>query len=230
MKKPVFYTEIAYFLGLFLLAFGTALTTYGGFGISMVVAPAYILHLYLSQFFPFFTFGVAEYTLQAVMFLVMLLLLRKVRLSYFLSFLAAVLYGFALDCSLAIIALFPQSLPLQLAMYVLGIIICTGSISLLFSTYLPPEVYEIIVKELAAKLKKPASTVKTVYDFSSLMISVVLSLLFFGTLRGIGIGTVVCAFIYGILIRLFTRLYNKLFVFQDRFPLRNYFEESENRL
>ena len=83
---------------------------------------------------------------------------------------------------------------------------------------------------MAAKLKKPASTVKTVYDFSSLMISVVLSLLFFGTLRGIGIGTVVCAFIYGILIRLFTRLYNKLFVFQDRFPLRNYFEESENRL
>ena len=38
MKKPVFYTEAAYFIGLFLLALGTALTAYGGFGISMVVA------------------------------------------------------------------------------------------------------------------------------------------------------------------------------------------------
>ena len=41
-KKLGFYTEIAYFLGLFLLAFGTAMTVYGGFGMSMVVAPAFI--------------------------------------------------------------------------------------------------------------------------------------------------------------------------------------------
>ena len=43
MKKPVFYTELAYILGLVLLALGTALTVYGNFGVSMVVAPAYIL-------------------------------------------------------------------------------------------------------------------------------------------------------------------------------------------
>ena len=61
MKKPVFYTEIAHVLALVLLALGTALTAYGDLGISMVVAPAYILHLKLSQVFPFFTFGVAGY-------------------------------------------------------------------------------------------------------------------------------------------------------------------------
>jgi hypothetical protein len=91
MKKTVFYTEAAYFIGLFLLALGTALTAYGGFGISMVVAPAYILHLFLSQFFPFFGFGVAEYVMQAVILLLLTLLLRKAKLSYLLSFAAAIL-------------------------------------------------------------------------------------------------------------------------------------------
>ena len=72
MKKPVFYTELAYPIALLLLALGTALTAYGGFGISMVVAPAYILHLRVSELLPFFSFGVAEYTLQAVILLLLI--------------------------------------------------------------------------------------------------------------------------------------------------------------
>ena len=90
MKKPTFHTEIAFLLALALLAFGTALTAYGGLGLSMVVAPAYILHLKISEIFPAFTFGAAGYTLQAVVLLVMMLLLRKAKLIYLLSFLTAV--------------------------------------------------------------------------------------------------------------------------------------------
>ena len=40
MKKRIFYTEAAYLLGIALLALGTALMERGGFGISIVVAPA----------------------------------------------------------------------------------------------------------------------------------------------------------------------------------------------
>ncbi len=228
MKKPVFYTEIAYFLGLALLALGTALTAYGGLGISMVVAPAYLLHLKISQVLPFFTFGVAEYTLQAVVLLTMMLLLRKVKFPYFLSFVAAVFYGFMLDGAMHLTSLLPKILPLQIPIYILGAFCCCAAIALLFSTYLPPEAYEMFVKELSAKLHKPVHTVKTVYDCCSLAISIILSLLFFGSIQGIGIGTVACAFLYGYIIRIFQNLYNKLFCFTDRFPLRKYFEESEN--
>jgi len=228
MKKPVFYTEIAYFLGIALLSLGTALTEYGGFGISMVVAPAYLLHLKICQTLPFFTFGVAEYTLQAVVLLAMILLLRKVKLPYFLSFGAAVLYGILLDGAMRLTALLPKMLLLQVLIYILGAILCCAAIALLFSTYLPPEAYETFVKELSAKLHKPVHTVKTVYDCCSLAISIALSLIFFGSIVGIGIGTVVCAFLYGYIIRIFQTLCNKLFCFTDRFPLRKYFEESEN--
>ena len=62
MKKTVFYTEAAYLLGIVLLAFGTSLMELADFGMSMIVAPAYLLHLKLSQILPFFSFGMAEYT------------------------------------------------------------------------------------------------------------------------------------------------------------------------
>lgn len=227
MKKPVFYTETAYFLALLLLALGTALTAYGGLGMSMVVAPAYILHLKLSQHLPFFTFGVAGYTMQAAILVVMMLFLRKTKLTYLLSFVAAILYSFALDGAMALVALLPENMFLQISLYAAGAVLCCAGLSLLFAAYLPPEVYELCVKELAAKLGKPIHIVKTVYDCCSLVLAVGLSLAFFGTVRGIGIGTAICAFVYGIVIRLFQTLYRRQFRFADKFSLRRYFEESE---
>ena len=64
LMKKIFYTESAYVAGTVLLALGTALMEKADFGMSTVVAPAYLLYMKLSQSFPFFTFGMAEYTLQ----------------------------------------------------------------------------------------------------------------------------------------------------------------------
>ena len=83
MKKKVFYTELAYLLGLLAIAWGTACMERVDFGVSMVVAPAYILHLKISEFLPFFSFGMAEYTLQAIILFLMMIILQKVKLSYF---------------------------------------------------------------------------------------------------------------------------------------------------
>ena len=52
MKKKFFYTEIAYVLGLVIMAFAAAFTEKADFGMSMVVAPAYIIHLKVSQYLP----------------------------------------------------------------------------------------------------------------------------------------------------------------------------------
>ena len=79
MKKPIFYTELAYIFGLLILAVSTALTERADFGVSMVIAPAYLLHLKVSQFLPFFTFGMAEYTFQALLLVVAMLVLRKAK-------------------------------------------------------------------------------------------------------------------------------------------------------
>lgn len=105
MKRRTFYTELAYILGLIVLAFSAALMEASDLGVSMIVAPAYLLHLKLSQTFAFFTFGMAEYTLQAALLIVMVMVLGRFRLYYLFSFITAVLYGLLLDGSMAIVAL-----------------------------------------------------------------------------------------------------------------------------
>lgn len=227
MKKPVFYTEVACVAGLLLLALGTALTAYGNFGISMVVAPAYILHLKIAEYLPFFSFGMAEYLIQALVLAAMMLILRKVRWSDFLSFVTAVLYGLVLDCGSLLTALLPDLLPLRIGLYVLGVCMCTLGIALQFRTYFPPAAYELFIKKLCARFGWQVHRAKTVYDCISCLVAAGLSWLLLGRLEGVGIGTVVCALIYGLLIRLHTRILDRIWVFRDRFPLREKFEESE---
>lgn len=74
--KRTFSTELAYVFGIVFVALGVVLMEKADFGVSMVVAPAYLLYRWLSPVWSFVTFGMAEYCLQAVLLLVMCLLLR----------------------------------------------------------------------------------------------------------------------------------------------------------
>ena len=56
MKKK-FSTELAYLLGIAMIALSAALMQRANFGMSMVVAPAYILHLKLSQIWTWYSFS-----------------------------------------------------------------------------------------------------------------------------------------------------------------------------
>ena len=231
MKKPTLYTEIAYLLGLLLLAFGTALTEAGDFGISMVVAPAYLLHLKLVETIPFFSFGLAEYVLQATVFLLMTLCIRKIRPVYFFSFVTTILYGLLLDLFMLLLnPLRVDTMAIRLTVYIAGVLLGSAGIALLFRTYLPPATYELFVKVLSRRWHIRLPVFKTAYDISSMIIAIILSFAFFGDIRGIGIASVICAFVNGTLIRMFTSFFERLWIFKDRFPLRTKFEESEETL
>ncbi len=226
MKKKVFYTEWAYAVAMVGLSLSVAFMTRADFGVSMVVAPAYLLYLKINPVFPFFTFGMAEYTLQAVLLLFTILSVKKYRPYFLFSFVTAVLYGFLLDGWMLLTAALPaDTLLLRGLWYVLGLVLGAASIAFFFETYIAPEVYELLVKELSAKLNKPTHRVKTVYDCVSCAVAVVMSFAFFGLWRfeGVKLGTVVCALVNGWLIGRFTALYERLFEFRDALPWRKYF-------
>ena len=226
MQKKIFYTEWAYVLGLWILALGTALMERANFGVSMVVAPAYLLHLKISESLPFFTFGMAEYTLQAVILIFMMIALRRVKLSYFLSFVTAVIYGFMLDGTMAAIALIPWSgMIASVCFYIVGMLFCSIGVSLLFHTYFSPEAYELFVKEISGKFHLDIHKCKTVYDCVSCGIGIVLSFAFFGLwqFEGVKWGTILCALINGSIIHLCTKCLERIWTFEDRFPLKKYF-------
>ena len=226
MKKRVFYTEIAYVLGLVIMAFAAAFTEKADFGMSMVVAPAYILHLKMSQVLPWFSFGVAEYCFQGVLVLITILVMRRFKLHYLFSFVTAVVYGTLLDLAMGLLAPLPENaFLLRVLWYVLGTVCCSFAVSLFFHTYISPEAYELIVKEVSQKLNCNINKVKTAYDCMSTLLGILMSFAFFGfgVFEGVKLGTVVCALINGFLIGQFTRYLEKEFVFRDKFPLAKYF-------
>jgi len=224
MKKPVFYSELAYPLGVFLLAFATALMERGAFGMSIVVAPAYVVHLKLSEIWPFFTFGMAEYLLQGLVLILTLILVRRIRLVWVLTFGTTLLYGLALDGCMALTAAIPTTLWIRVAVYVLGFFLCVTAVGFMLHTYLPPAAYELYTKLMTAKTGHPLSVIKTTYDLASLVVAVGLSLLFFGNIRGVGIGTVAGALFGGVCIRRMMGWQDRLFNFRDCFPWRRYFD------
>ncbi len=224
--KKVFYTEIAYALGLVLLAMGTALMEKADFGMSMVVAPAYLMYLKLSQSVGWFTFGMAEYCLQAILLLMMSFVLRKFKPMYLFSICTAVLYGFILDVGIWLVGYLPNNgLLYQLAFYITGLLLCSFGVAMLFHTYIAPEAYELLVKEIAAQFHKDIAVIKTVYDCCSCGIAIMMSFAFFGLwhFEGVKIGTIVCALINGWLIGRIGSCLDKRFAFCDAFRFRRLF-------
>lgn len=224
MKKVTIYSEIAYLFGILLLAMGNSLSAFGDLGMSMVVAPAYVLHLALVKILPWFSFGVAEYTVQALVIFALILMTRRVKVRFFLSFATTLIYGLFLDAFMAAAALLPSLMGLRIAAYVVGFAFSSAGVAVLFTTYFPPGLYEVLVQEIVGKWNLKLGVVKTVYDVCSLLVAVAMSLLLFGGLRGIGVGTVVCAFLNGTLIHLFGKLYARLFAVKDALPWRGFFE------
>lgn len=224
--KRKFSTELAYVLGLLFIAWGVVLMEKADFGVSMVVAPAYLLYRWLSPALGFFTFGMAEYCLQAALLLIMTAVIRKFRFYYLLAFVTAVIYGFILDRFMLLGALLPADLVwLRAVYYVLGMLFCAAGVSLMFHTYIPPEVYELFVKEISDRFHLNIHKFKTVYDCASCLTGVLMSFLIFGFGRfeGVKWGTILCALLNGWIIGRFSALCNKHLTFYDRLPWRKFF-------
>ena len=225
--RPVFSNELAYVVGIIAVAFGVAFMEKANFGVSMVVAPAYLLYLKLSPSYPFFTFGMAEYTLQAVLLVAMMIILRKFKLSYLFSFVTAVVYGFTLDfCMWSVKGIDAQPVWARLVMFLGGMVLCSIGISFFFHSYVSPEVYELFVKEVSHHIGMDINRFKTIYDCSSCAISIAMSFAFFGLwhFEGVKLGTVFCALVNGSMIGAVSRFLEKRFEFKDCFKLRKYFE------
>ncbi len=222
MKKITLHSEIAYLLANVILAFSVAMTAAADFGVSMIVAPAYILHLKIG----FLTFGQCEYLVQGVLFCVFCLLMRKVRLVYFSSFLTCLFYGAILDLWRAVIPAFNPavtapgsfSFPVRLLLFGAGELLTAFSIALFFKVYLYPQVVDFFVKGVSLRFKLDLTRFKMICDGSMLLLSLALSLIFFHGFRGIGWGTLVLTATNGLIIGLFSRLLDKTVEIRPLFP------------
>lgn len=247
-EKKVFYSEFAYIIGIVALAFGTALSERADFGMSMVVAPAYILHLKVSEIFKWFSFGVAEYCTQAILLVATAISLRKFKPMYLFSFLTAIIYGIILDGSIKLLSIIlgdnssAETIVMtnpgtvsgminsafigRIILFVLGMLFCSLGVSMLFHTYFAPEAYELLVKEVSTNFNTNINKTKTIYDCTSCVVAIIMSFIFFGLwhFEGVKIGTVICALLNGFLIGRFSKLFEAVFEFKDKLAIKKYFE------
>lgn len=223
--KKVFSTELSYIFGIVILALGTAFME-ADFGVAMIVAPAYLLHLKISELLPFFSFGMAEYCIQALLLLLTAVIVRRFKLSYLFSFVTAVLYGFALDLCMLLVGLIPaQGMVFSVIYYVGGLLLCTAGVSFFFHTYISPEAYELFVMEVSDRFGFNINKCKLIFDCSCLAVAIILSFAFFGFghFEGVKMGTIISAFVNGFLISVWTKIFEHFWRFEDTLPLRRIF-------
>ena len=217
MGKKTIPQELAYVIGMTALAFGGALMARADFGVSMVVAPAYVLHLKLSQTMSWVTFGVMTYMLEALLLLVLGLVLRRFTINYLLSFVTAFLFGELLDGFMFVTSFLEGAgIPVRVVCFLVGMPLEAFGVANMFRTYFAPEAYEMVVKELADRYHWDIGKTKTTYDFISSGVAVLLSFAFFGLwhFEGVKLGTILCTIVNGTMISLIGKWLDRRFEFK----------------
>ena len=212
MKKTTAISILTYVLGLIFLPLGVSLMERSDFGVSMIVAPAYVVYRFVSERVTWFTFGMAEYILQATLLIITMLILRRFRWRYLFSFVTVLIYGFILDMWMIPMQYVPtEAIWVRLVLFVAGLLVSAFGVALFFHTTIPSEVYELFVKEVSTEKKIPITKFKTAYDCCSCVIGIVLSFLLFGFGNFIGIkwGTVFTALVNGRVIGFFSKQIQK---------------------
>jgi len=215
LKRIKIYSELVYIVALFGLTLAVAIMAAADFGVSMIVAPAYIL----SQKFTVFTFGQWDYIIQGILFIAFCIAMKKFKFTYFVSFITCVIYGTILDAWRALIPLLnpditppgSMDLPLRIAMFIVGELLTAFTVMLFFKTYIYPQVCDLFVKGIVEKYNLNQIKAKRVFDLGCLLLSLVLTLVLFRGFVGIKWGTVIITLVNGVIIGVFSRLYDKCF-------------------
>ena len=207
MTKNV-HGGLALALGVPLGAIGAALMKHGSFGLS----PFYSVSLSLFEATGRFTMGTWNAAFQFALILLLIVILRKLKLRYPLSFAVAAVSSMILDAANAAFTHLPHTIPVFLVM--------TMGIALMAECKLPVAPMNLFVRELSEEWGRPFRSVKLVFDICCLAFSTVVSLGFAGYLsRGIGPGTVLSAFLTGPLTGLYISLLRKRFRFYSNLNL-----------
>ena len=167
---------------------------HGSFGLT----PFYSVSLALFDASKLFTMGTWNAVFQVVLILLLVLILRKLKPRYLLSFVVAGVSSMILDGANAVCARLPETIPVRIVCYITGFLVMTLGIALMAECKLPVAPMNLFVRELAEEWNKPFRRVKLVFDVGCLVLSITVSLCFAGRLsRGIGPGTVISAFLTG---------------------------------
>lgn len=202
-KKELTKRYILFIMCLFFMGMGVALTKHGELGVSPISSVANVVSLK----FTFFSFGTWLTISNCVLLLGQIVLLRKnFKPIQFLQIPLSFLFGYFTDFGLWVIKDIPNdNYIIKLVLVISGIIVLGFGISLGVIADVILNSGEAFVKALADVTKKDFGNTKIFFDISWVLLSIVLSLIFFGgKLYGTREGTIISALFVGVTVKFFT--------------------------
>lgn len=232
MKKIERASELLWLFGIVFVALGVAICSKADLGVSMIAAPAFVVYEAIAPLWGGFSVGMTEYIIQGLLLLLLCLVVRRFDWRYLLAFAVAVFYGYVLNFFLWLLGdVSFDTVWLRWLMLLVGDMVTAFGVACFFRTYMPLQVYELFVAELARCFSLDINKTKWAFDMSLLVISIVLALSLFGDIgsfdwsglsyssfHSIGLGTLVTTAINSPLIKLMGRTVDMVFGSAARFP------------
>lgn len=205
-----FPCELALLLGLLLVAFAVCLFIESESGTTVLSSVPLMLH-YIC---PVLDFGTWNVIYQILILATCVSMTHRFKPSYILGLFLSMIFGIFLNFMKITLATLPNSPELNLLYLACAHIILFLGVSFFMRCYLPLLPVDILIREVVIVHKISYKKVKTTFDVTCMIASVVLGILFLGGIVDIGIGTVTSAFITGYFVsRITVHLYDKLFEF-----------------
>ena len=206
---------LIYFCGLFCIATGIAFSAKSGLGVSPVGSPANVLYqigLSLGLDERLFNLGnwtIAVYCVYILMQIVMLG--KNFKPVQLLQLAISFAFGWLVNLTTAMVSGLPA--PANYGMQLLYLLVNIPLVALGVMLYLSPNLLptpgEGVALAISERFDTSVATGKTIFDCSMVVISVVMSLIFFRGLVGVREGTVLCALLTGFVMRQFQKLFQK---------------------
>ena len=232
MKKFQKASELLWLLGTLFVALGVALCSKADLGVSMIAAPAFVVQEAIAPLSAALTVGVTEYIIQGLLLIILCVVVGRFNWRYLLAFAVAVVYGYVLDLFLWMIGgITLTAVWMRWVMLLVGDMVTAFGVACFFRTYMPLQVYELFVAELADRFNIPIGKVKFAFDNTLLVLSILLALVLFGdvatfdwstigyaSFHSIGLGTIVTTIINSPLIATMGKLIDRWLGQDAAFP------------
>ena len=232
MKRLERSSELLWIFGIVFVAFGVAICSKANLGVSMIAAPAFVVAEAITPLWSGFSVGVTEYLIQGLLLVLLCIIIRRFRWQFLLAFAVAVLYGYTLNLFLWLLGTLPfEGILLRWVMLIVGDAVTAFGVACFFRTYMPLQVYELFVSELASRFRFNINRVKWIFDASLLLLSIILAFSLFGdaasfdwstigyaSFHSIGLGTLVTTAINSPLIAGMGKLIDRFFGSAPAFP------------
>lgn len=188
-KHFIISGELALILVVIMNSFGVVLMLYSGSGISAISSVPYAF----SEVIKNISLGTFTYIFQTLLVLVLMILRKKFVGEYLFSFVVGFCFGKFVDIHAAWINYLPLTMSSRIIYFIISYFILAFGIALSNRCGLPIIPTDLFPRELSNIIKVPYAKVKIIFDVTCLLTTAIITFIFLGHIKGLGIGTIFTA-------------------------------------